>query len=249
VSLKNEAFDPQDAAKVYDDTADKALLDFDYTELTNNVLIQPGDRTLFFDSNRQKENTCGDAGTERRPHEDACSWPDTLFQDALLYEIVSKDVCRRFLLEVEKHRTLQNIEDKYDSTLELHTICTECIACRPGPLTMIAARDFVRSYLVRCLLDKKTFNVHPNTQWMTVQCLLLVCPVVEQGAFPPLFSVEEVGRDGWALTTYGLKPMRHVMFPDVALRMRSETGLLYTVLVHQEGGRRRLGMLGVSAQV
>jgi hypothetical protein len=84
---------------------------------------------------------------------------------------------------------------------------------------------------------------------MTVQCLLRVCPVVEQGAFPPLFSVEEVGRDGWALTTYGSKPMRHVMFPDVALRMRSETGLLYTVLVHQEGGRRRLGMLGVSAQV
>ena len=114
---------------------------------------------------------------------------------------------------------------------------------------MLTARDCVRSYLVERLLDRQTFDVDQNTQWMTVQCLLRVCPVVEQGAFPPLFSVEEVGRDGWALTTYGPKPMRHVMFPDVALRMRSETGLLYTVQVHQEGGRRRLGMLGVSAQV
>ena len=94
---------------------------------------------------------------------------------------------------------------------------------------MLTARDYVRSYLVRCLLDKVTFNVHRNTQWMAVQCLLHVCPIVEAGVFPPLFSVEEVGRDGWVLTTYGPKPLRHVMFPGVALRMRSETGLLYTV--------------------
>ena len=114
---------------------------------------------------------------------------------------------------------------------------------------MIGARDFARSFLVLSILKKIKFDVHRNTQWMAVQCLLHVCPIVEAGVFPPLFSVEEVGRDGWVLTTYGPKPLRHVMFPGVALRMRSETGLLYTVELQQEGGRRRLSMLGVSSQV
>ncbi len=80
---------------------------------------------------------------------------------------------------------------------------------------------------------------------MTAQCLLHACPIIQDGVFPPLFSFEEVGRDGWALTTYGPEPLRHVMFPGVALRMRSETGLLYTVTLHHEGGKRRLSMLGV----
>jgi hypothetical protein len=88
-----------------------------------------------------------------------------------------------------------------------------------------------------------------QTKWIITECLLNVCPITKESPFPPLFSVEEVGRDGWALTTYGPEPLRHVMFPGVTLRMRSETGLLYTVTVHHEGGHRRLSMLGVDARV
>ncbi len=245
MNLSNEPFDPQDAAKEYDDE----LLNFDGIELNANTMLVPGGRMLFFDSNCQMKETCSDKYVSFHPHENVCSWSDDENNNAILYEILSRDVCRRFLLEVDKQRTLKKMQMADTSFVELHALCQGCIdERRVHERTVTDTQNFVRGFLVKTIFSKK-LDADLHDKWMIVQCLLGVCPIVEERMFPPLFSVEEAGRHGWALTTYGPKPLRHVMFPGVALRMRSETGLLYTVKLEQHGGHRHLSMLGVSAKI
>ena len=60
--MSNQPFDPHDAAKLHDD--EDSLMNFDEMELEKNVVMIPGERMLFFDSNGQKIAYCSDKHTK-----------------------------------------------------------------------------------------------------------------------------------------------------------------------------------------
>ena len=219
-----------------------------------NIELKSNHRLNFFDSsysmnqrevleNKELNPTRNIYGSDSNQ-----SWVD-LDQESL-FQLVAIDVCRLFLVEVCYDKEHGKLDIDAAHMHRLNTICLRSLRKHESKNTQSVHeyRNVAREYLTTKILEMGQYiSGDSSTRWKLVACLLRACPTVEEDAtFPAAFSVEEVGRDGWILTTYGKTPLRHVIRPLVPMILPTDTYLAMNVRLNPVGFTRQLRMLDVS---
>jgi len=242
--------------KKYEDIDDIFKLDDSDYHLANHVTLFQNKRLNFFVSPRDAERhldslnagIAGDNVGNSVPDEpygpEVTSTLSMQDEHERLYRLVALDVCRSFLAEICVKLHERKVK-RYDALLqELSAMCLASLEMYDDRhvKSVHEFRNMVRRYLTSAILQ--TVNIQSSGQEMAdenmsmslngnsfvMQCLLRACPYDDEDEVPAAaFSVEEVGRDGWMLTTYGEKPMRRVLRPYLAMRVPIGTHLQLNV--------------------
>ena len=226
----------------------------DITSIQTNIEFKSNHRLNFFDSHHSMIQRQILQDKESNPTRNIYgsdsnqSWVD--LDKESLFRLVAIDVCRLFLVEVCYDKEHGKLDIRSDDMEILSEICTRSLRKLESTHTQSVHeyRNVAREYLTTSILEMgQRIPGDSSTRWKLVACLLRACPTVEEDAtFPAAFSVEEVGRDGWILTTYGKTPLRHVIRPLVPMILPTDTYLAMNVRLKPVGFTRQLRMLDVS---